>query len=272
MIYMRYYLFFLTLFSLHSFLCFGARVDTVDVYSETMDKSIKTVIIQPEKRTKDILPTLYLLHGYSGKYSDWVLKAPHIKEFADLYEILIVCPDGGFGSWYWDIEGDTNYQYETFVSNELIHFVENEYGAERDRKYRAITGLSMGGHGAMSLALKHQDIYSAVGSTAGGVDYRPFPNNWEIKDRLGSYDQNKEKWDAHTVMEMLNLYKPKELKIFIDCGQQDFFYKVNEKLHEKLNYLNIPHHYLTLPGGHNWDYWKESIKYQIVFFSDVFFN
>lgn len=267
---MKNNLFLFILFLFCAFQLQAAKVDTVSIYSQAMGKEIKTVIIEPEKKSVEAYSTLYLLHGYSGNYSNWILNAPHISDLADQYGILIVCPDGGFGSWYWDIAGDKDYQYETFVSKELVGYIEQNFKVNTNKNHRAITGLSMGGHGALYLALRHQDVFGAVGSTAGGVDFRPFPTKWEIKDRLGEYAHNKEKWDQNTVYEMLYLYQPKSLEIFIDCGTEDFFHTVNERLHERMKYLNIPHHYLTLPGGHNWKYWKESIKYQMVFFNDFF--
>lgn len=248
----------------------AAKVDTLDVPSLAMHKSIRTVIIQPENTNNESLPTLYLLHGYGGKYSDWVNKVPAIKELVDNLGILIVCPDGGTGSWYWDMTNDKNFQYETFVAKELVNYVDEHYPVLKDRKKRGITGLSMGGHGALYLAIKHQDVFGAAGSTAGGVDIRPFPNNWDMSKRLGQYDENPQKWDEHTVMELTHLIKPNSLELFIDCGTNDFFYRVNCKLHEKLTYLNIQHRFLTMPGAHNWDYWSKSILYQLIFFKDYF--
>ncbi len=250
----------------------AAQVDTVLVKSTAMGKAIKTVVIQPENSKSKNLPTLYLLHGYSGNYANWVDKVPKIKELVDKLEMVVVCPDGGYGSWYWDIPNDKNYQYETFVSKELVDFVESNYAVAKDRAKRGITGLSMGGHGALYLAIKHQDTFAAAGSTAGGVDIRPFPNNWEMAKRLGPYHEQQEAWNTHTVMEMTHLIKPNSLSLFIDCGTEDFFYKVNLKLHEKLTYLNIPHRFLTMPGAHNWDYWSKSILYQMMFFHDFFYQ
>ncbi|MVZ61936.1 alpha/beta hydrolase [Sphingobacterium humi] len=249
---------------------YAAKVDTVAVASKAMGKSIKTVVIRPDQPKQQKMPVLYLLHGYSGDYANWVNKVPAVKELVDRTGIMIVCPDGGYGSWYWDIKGDKNYQYETFVAKELVAYVDGHYATNSDRSQRGITGLSMGGHGAMYLAIRHQDVFSAVGSTAGGVDIRPFPNNWEMAKRLGSYAENPEKWNQHTVMELTHLIQPKSLEIFVDCGTEDFFFAVNEKLHEKLSYLNVPHRYLTMPGGHTWDYWSKSIHYQLAFFSEVF--
>lgn len=248
----------------------AAKVDTLDIASAAMKKNIRTVVIQPENSKSKDFPTLYLLHGYSGSYKDWVSKVPAVKELADRLGIVIVCPDGGFGSWYWDVANDQNFQYETFVAKELVQYIDEKYPVIKDRTKRGITGLSMGGHGALYLAIRHQDTFGAAGSTAGGVDIRPFPNNWEMAKRIGEYASNPEVWDRHTVMEMTHLIKPKSLELFIDCGTDDFFYEVNCKLHEKLSYLNIPHRFLTMPGAHNWDYWSKSVLYQLTFFHDYF--
>lgn len=251
--------------------CNAASVDTISIFSETMNKDIKTVVIRPEGVVDKPLATLYLLHGYSGNYSNWVEKVPQIKALADQYNYVIVCPDGGYGSWYWDSPIDESYRYETFISKELVFAIESKYNVIKDRAGRAITGLSMGGHGALYLAIQHQDVFGAAGSTSGGVDIRAFPNNWEIIKRLGAYHDNKDRWESHTVINMLHLIKPNSLKIIIDCGYSDFFYKVNQNLHEELLYLNIPHTYLNFPGAHNWAYWSQSIVYQMAFF-DLYFK
>src|SRR5450432_1464541 len=124
----------------------AAIVDTVDTYSPSMKKNIKAVIIRPDNYAgAKELPVLYLLHGYSGNYADWIIKAKGFEKGADLYNMIIVCPDGGFSSWYWDSPLDANFQYETYISNELISWVDNKYKTIKNRKGRAITGLSMGG-------------------------------------------------------------------------------------------------------------------------------
>ena len=68
-------------------------------------------------------------------------------------------------------------RYETFISKELIAYTDKNLNAIPDRSKRAITGLSMGGHGAMWNAIRHQDVFGAVGTTSGGMDIRPFPNS-----------------------------------------------------------------------------------------------
>lgn len=92
----------------------------------------------------------------------------------------------------------------------------------------------MGGHGALYLAIRHQDVFGAAGSMSGGVDFRPFPEKWDIKLRLGDQKTHKENWDKNTVMAQLPLLKDGALQLIIDCGTEDFFFDVNVKLHEAL--------------------------------------
>ena len=160
--------------------------------------------------------------------------------------------------------------YETFVAKELVDFVDSRYPTVPDRRHRAITGLSMGGHGALYLAIRHQDTFGAAGSMSGGVDFRPFPDNWDIKKRLGEKSEYPENWDRNTVMAQLPLLKPGALSMVFDCGTEDFFYEVNCNLHDEMARLKIPHEFTTRPGAHNWDYWRRSLRDHLLFFSDFF--
>jgi S-formylglutathione hydrolase FrmB len=248
----------------------AAIVDTVNTYSVSMKKNIKAVVITPDNyANSQSLPVVYLLHGYSGNYSDWVIKGKGFEKLVDQYQVIIVCPDGN-NSWYWDSPVDSNYKYETYVSKELVNWIDSKYKTIKDRKGRGITGLSMGGHGALYLALKHQDVFGVAGSMSGGVDIRPFPNNWDMALRLGRYSDRPDNWEKYTVINMLHLLRPNSLSLLIDCGTEDFFYKVNENLHQELLYRNIPHDYITRPGAHNWNYWQNAIQFQLLFMSNYF--
>ena len=264
-------IFFLFALLVTSVMSMAAIVDTVTTYSLSMKKDIKAVVIRPQNYDAlEGVPVVYLLHGYSDNYSGWITKAPGIAQLADQYGIMIVCPDGGYGSWYWDSMADPAFKYETYIASELVQWVDSKYRTIKNRKGRAITGLSMGGHGALYLAIKHLDVFGAAGSMSGGVDIRPFPNNWEISKRLGEYSAEPARWEQNTVINMLHLLNPKSLKLMIDCGTGDFFYAVNEKLHQEMIYRNIPHDYISRPGAHNWPYWQNAIKYQLVFMNDFF--
>jgi S-formylglutathione hydrolase FrmB len=249
----------------------AAVVDTIQIYSQSMQKNIKTIVITPDNYTSSKeFPVVYLLHGYSGNHLDWINKAKGFEKAVDQYNLIIVCPDGGYGSWYWNSPVDPKSQYETFVSDELVKAIDAKYKTIKNRTGRAITGLSMGGHGALYLAIKHQDIFGAAGSMSGGVDIRPFPNNWDMAKKLGTYAEQPERWEKNTVINMLYLLTPNSLAIIIDCGIDDFFFKVNENLHQQLMYRNIPHDFITRPGAHTWPYWTNAVKFQLLFMKNYF--
>ena len=122
----------------------------------------------------------------------------------------------------------------------------------------------------VSVAIRHKDVFGAVGSMSGGVDIRPFPKNWEMSKQLGEQSANKKRWDAHTVMTQLDKIANKDLAIIFDCGSDDFFFKVNCKLHDELLKRGIYHDFIVRPGKHNWIYWNNSIEYQWLFFKKFF--
>ena len=128
----------------------------------------------------------------------------------------------------------------------------------------------MGGHGALFLGIRHQDVYGSMGSMSGGVDIRPFPTRWNIAKRLGSIEEYPQNWEDNTVINLTHLLEPGAMNIIIDCGTEDFFFEVNCSLHEKLLDAKIPHEFYTRPGKHNWKYWLNAIKYQVLYFNDCF--
>ncbi len=256
------------------FLCgqslYAAKVDSLMVYSPSMDKPIECRIVTPDNYDQgERLPAVYLLHGYSGDAKGWVEKY-NICEMADQYSMIVVIPDGGFSSWYWDSPIDSSMKYETFVSKELIDYVDANYLTIADRKARAVTGLSMGGQGAMYLSIRNQDVFGAVGSMSGGVDIRPFPENWDMAKRLGTIEEHPENWEEFTVMNQLDRLQPKSLAIVFDCGVDDFFFDVNNALHEELTKRDIPHTYTTAPGAHTLQYWRTSLPHHFLFFNNFF--
>ena len=250
----------------------AATVDTVVIYSNCMHKNVKCVVIKPDGYTNDTMrfPVVYLLHGWSGNYADWVLTDPGLLSAVDKNGVIAVCPDGNYDSWYLNSPVDTSMKYETNVALEIPDFIDAHYKTIANRKARAITGLSMGGHGALYLALKHKDVFGAAGSTSGGVDFRPFPENWGIKKYLGDYNSHKENWDKNVVVSLVDSLGNGELKLIIDCGVNDFFIQVNRALHQKLLDKKIDHDYIERPGEHNWTYWNNSIQYQLLFFHNFF--
>lgn len=263
-------LFSLTLiWSIH---LFAASVDTLSIYSAAMHKNIKCVVIKPDVRSEKNpnFPVVYLLHGYSDNYAFWVNEISVIKHYADEFKILMVCPDGGYNSWYLDSPVNPAVRYETHIIKEVIPYVDTHYPTISDRQHRAITGLSMGGHGAFYLALRHTDLFGAVGSTSGGVDITPFKKRWELAQQLGDTVTHQDNWKNNTIINMIDHYPADSLVIIFDCGTEDFFHQVNKNLHEKMLKLHILHDYIERPGGHTISYWQNSIPYQLLFFHRYF--
>ncbi len=246
----------------------AGTVDTVAVYSAAMAKNVTVVVVVPDESGPH--PTVYLLHGYSGGAFDWT-RHTDLGALADRYGVVIVCPDGSTNSWYLDSPRDPKSRYETFVAEELPAFVEAQYAVVKGREGRAITGLSMGGHGALFLALRHPDFYVAAASMSGGLDLRFNPDKWEIKKLLGPYAQNAEAWGEHSVSTLAARADTSTVPaLLIDCGVDDFFIEENRLVHRILLQRQIPHDYVERPGGHTWEYWTRVLPYHLAFFREFF--
>jgi S-formylglutathione hydrolase FrmB len=266
------YIFLLLFVYIFSASSFAGTVDTVSIYSNSMHKYLKAVVIKPDsyKKKKNSFPVVYLLHGYDGWYSNWIIRVPELMNYADQYQTVIVCPDGAKSSWYFDSPVDTSYKYETHVATELVNFIDKNYRTMADKNHRAITGLSMGGHGALFLALRHSDVFGAAGSMSGGVDLKESRNRFDIMKRIGDTILQAGNWHDMTVINLIENYTNTGVKIFFDCGDKDIFIDGNRRLHQKMQQLKIPHTYVEGPGEHNWDYWQKSIGMQLYFFGKFF--
>jgi S-formylglutathione hydrolase FrmB len=250
----------------------AATVDTVSIYSNAMHKAFYCVVIKPDsyKKKKNQFPVVYLLHGFSGTYSDWIKKVPQIKNEVDQLQLLIVCPDGGYSSWYFDSPLDSSMKYETYIGFEVPAYIDAHYRTIKNRTARATTGLSMGGHGALFLSFRHADIFGACGSMSGGVDLNDSRNKFEIIKRLGDTILQADNWKKYSVINVIENRPKEDLAIIFDCGMDDFFHPGNKKLHEKMLQLKIPHDYIERPGQHDWNYWSNSVEYQLLFFRKYF--
>ena len=263
------FLLFAFIFSLSLFSF--ASVDTVSIYSNAMHKNIKAIVVKPKsyKKEKDFA-VVYLLHGAYGNYENWIKKVPALQTYANMYKILIVCPDGADNSWYFDSPIDTTYKFETHIAYEVPAFIDANYKTKKDRKYRAIAGLSMGGHGAMFIAFRHSETFGACGSMSGALNVGSITKGYDVDKRLGDYERNKTYYNDFSVLNIIEK-KPKDsLAIIIDCGEKDFIYGMSKATHEKMNKLNIAHDYIVRPGKHDWFYWANAVGYQLLFFKNYF--
>jgi S-formylglutathione hydrolase FrmB len=174
---------------------------------------------------------------------------------------------GGFNTWYFDSPVNPEVKWQQFLTKELIPFVDASYRTIAKREGRAITGLSMGGHGSFYTAFRHPELFIAAGSTSGGVDFRPWPDNWDIAAMLGKKSEHEKNWDEGVVINNLNALPKAKMALYFDCGVNDFFLEVNRTLDKKMTDMKIVHSYEEFPGGHTQDYWGRSLPKHVEFFS-----
>ena len=276
---------FLLLYTYSLFTSAGV-VDTLKVHSVVMNRDVPVVVVRPSstvaqspakgKRSKKAAmpavakcPVVYLLHGAFANEYKWLEVKPTLPAIADEMQMIFVTPYA-LNSWYFDSPVNKEFMYETFITKELVPWIDAHFPTLADRNHRAVTGLSMGGHGALFLSSRHIDLFGAAASMSGGVDIRLFPLNWNIPDVLGEMASNRKSWDEHSVMECVKQLKNGDVAIAFDCGESDFFIEVNRALHARLLSLGIDHDFTTRPGGHTDQYWSNSLDYQLLFFKKFF--
>jgi putative tributyrin esterase len=271
----RYTLFFLFTLSL---LTAQAKVDTLVIQSPSMQKTLKAGVVTPDsykKKKNGPYPVLYLLHGYSDNFSNWLKVPPQqdlLQTMADKYQLIIVTPDGGYGSWYFDSPIDRTSQYETFITQELRQEIENRYRTITSREGRFVSGLSMGGHGALYLSARHPELYLAASSMSGtvnvaGIDRKNLLPS--IEAVLGPKEENQPVYEFNSIVHMVEQLKKNGLYLTIDCGVDDFLIEDNRELHRRLVEAKVPHDYTERPGAHSWTYWGNSLEHHLLFFQKV---
>ena len=259
-----------------------AKVDTISVYSPSMKKSLKAAITFPSSYQKgqSRYPVVYLLHGGSGAYSDWYQKVTEkgiVNQLAEEHKVLIVTPGVGPASYYYDSPLLDSVRYETYMIQELIPFIDKNYRTLAQKESRAITGLSMGGHGAITLAAKHPTLFIAAGSMSGvmnidtdlwkvGEDFRSLRKKGQI-EILGPINYQGPLFNPYTAVGLVDQLKSQKVSLIIDCGVDDFLIETNRQMHSLLMEKKVAHEYIERPGAHTWNYWTEALPVQFFFLS-----
>ncbi|EJL60039.1 alpha/beta hydrolase [Flavobacterium sp. CF136] len=267
-----------------SSMSYAAKTDTLQVASAAMNKTYKIAVVLPDSyaKSKTSLPVLYLLHGAYGHFDDWLKKTPNknlVKNLADQYNLIIVMPEGETFSFYLDSPVNKGSQFETFITQEVIQKVDKTYKTISNKSGRVITGLSMGGHGALYLSAKHPDLFCAAGSMSGALDMTVMLNRDPsaqvvklMEPVFGDKNADPEMYAKYSVLGMLDKIKSNKLPLIIDCGVDDFLIEPNRELHRRLVYNKVEHDYTERPGAHTWDYWENSLPYHVLFFSKILFK
>lgn len=264
----------------------GKVFDNLSVKSALLKSDRKFAIYLPPdyETSQRSYPVLYLLHGAGDDQTGWVqfgevlrITDNAIKE-GTATPMIIVMPDANTGKrgYFNTVEGD--WRYEDFFFTELMPYVEKTYRIKTDRRYRAISGLSMGGGGTFMYALHHPELFSSACPLSAYVG--PLTVE-ELKERRTRSNETATVSDAalqtyfeqHNALSLINgmdVEKLKSVKWFIDCGDDDFLYEGNSLVHIALRKKEIPHEFRIRDGVHNWTYWRESLPKVLEFVSDTF--
>jgi S-formylglutathione hydrolase FrmB len=238
-----------------------------------MKKNLKCVVIMPAAYKNNSLKfeTVYLLHGHSGSFSNWIKYVPQLSHYADQFNLLIVCPDGAFSSWYFDSPVDSTMQFETYISKEVANYIDEHYHTIKDRKARAITGLSMGGHGGLFLGFRHADFFGACGSMSGALMIDLITDKrYGLNKLLGDTATNMHYYKELSILAEMEHYPKDSVAVIIDCGTEDFIVEMSRNVHKKMLDLKIPHDYTERPGKHDWKYWATAVEFQLLYFRNYF--
>ena len=262
----------------------GKVFDNLSMKSKILNMDRKYAIyLPPDYYTSErSYPVLYLLHGSGDDQTGWVQfgEVPHIADKAIKDGIatamIIVMPDGNTGrrGYFNDIKGD--WQYEDFFFQEFMPFIEKTYRIKAQKRYRAISGLSMGGGGTFVYALHHPELFSAacpLSASAGALTLdeakRNFArNNPNLSDTTIAAYHNR-----YSVLPLINSMPDslkKTVRWFIDCGDDDFLFEGNSLAHIAMKKREIPHEFRIREGAHNWSYWRASLPVVLEFISAGF--
>ncbi|MGY4538503.1 enterochelin esterase-like enzyme [Mucilaginibacter sp. UYNi724] len=262
----------------------GKVYDNLTLNSKILKSERKYAIyLPPDYETSGrTYPVLYLLHGAGDDQTGWV-------QFGEVLSItdkairdgvatpmIIIMPDANTGhrGYFNNVKGDWN--YENFFFTELMPFVEKKYKIKAEKHYRAIAGLSMGGEGSFIYALHHPELFSSACPLSAATGF------WNLDEAKGyckeEYPQVTDTaisnyYNKYSVSQLMNAIpdaKKKDVRWFMDVGDDDFLYEGNGLVHNLMRKNNIPHEYRVRDGAHNWTYWRASLPNVLEFVSQAF--
>jgi S-formylglutathione hydrolase FrmB len=211
---------------------------------------------------------MYLLHGLSDDHTIW-LRRTSIERYAEEIGIAVVMPDGG-RSFYCDAASGP--AFAVAIAEELPSTMEACFALRSDRGGRAVAGLSMGGYGAIGLALKYPERYCAASSHSGALHFGNEPatglEQYPVEfEQITGKDVPGGPCDLFSLVERADRSGLPKLRL--DCGTEDHLLDVNRRFHEHLTRLGIDHEYREYPGAHEWPYWDEHVRETLSFVRDA---
>ena len=258
--------------------------DNLKMESEILNMERKYAVYLPPdyEISSRSYPVLYLLHGLGDDQTGWI-QFGEVKKIADnsilngdATPMIIIMPDANTGRiGYFNIPSK-NWMYEDFFFNEFMPYVESKYRIKSDKRFRAISGLSMGGGGTLTYALHRPDMFSAaapLSSATGSIDVD------ESLERIKRYgfqftrDEMQSLLKTNHPLELIDdipLNKLNSVRWYIDCGDDDYLFEDNSLLHIAFKKRGINHEYRVRDGAHTWTYWRESLPTVLEFVSAGF--
>ena len=223
------------------------------------------LVAEPTSR----FPVLYLLHGAYDDYSSWPTHCrEQLKALAAQYGIIIICPDGEPFGWYANSLSDPHSQIEKYFVEELIPEIDRQFPVATGK--RAIAGLSMGGHGALVLALRHPQLFTSVSSMSGILDITKHTKNWHLSEVFGPYEENTKEWTEHSAYQLCAKEQGRliDFPIMATVGLDDTLALADNRAFNKLLSqlkLSIEYIYLETEGNHDWAYWSGQLPGHVEF-------
>jgi enterochelin esterase-like enzyme len=251
---------------------------TVKSQALGMDRNYAVYLPEGYENSDVSYPVLYLLHGSGDDHTGWV-QFGQVRHIADkaiaegkAAPMIIVMPDANTGVKGYFNQPDGSFAYEDFFFNELIPHIEKTYRVRTERRYRAISGLSMGGGGTVFYSLHHPELFAAaapLSATTSGA-WIIARNSKASQEQLDTFNK---KYGFEYILnnaskeEMDNI---KRVRWYVSCGDDDFLYKDNSMMHILFREKEIPHEYRVKDGGHTWTYWRMELPLVMEFVSKSF--
>lgn len=237
---------------------------SVNYYSHSLEHASSFNILFPDSPdAKEPWGVYYLLHGLSDDHTTWMRRSL-IERYTLGMPLVVVMPDGGRG-WFTNAEvGDA---YEDDLLKDVMGLVERNFPVKKERAGRAIGGLSMGGFGAIKLALKHPKLFASANSHSGvlGLLRNPFEGKLLMKEFVPIFGEDSRGGPEDPFALAEEVDREHLPALWIDCGEEDPFLLQNRAFHAHLDKLEIPHVYQEFPGTHNWQYWGEHVREALTF-------
>ena len=263
----------------------GKVWDNLSMKSKILNMERKFAIYLPPdyETSQRSYPVLYLLHGAGDDQTGWVQFGEVLRitdetiNTGTATSMVIVMPDANTGQrgYVNDIKG--LWRYEDFFFQEFMPYIEKTYRIKGEKRYRAISGLSMGGEGTFIYALHHPELFSSacpLSAATGPKSIEELKNYrlWGTTEGIGEADQKAyfAKYSVLSLIDSIPDNQKKAVRWYIDCGDDDFLYEGNCMVHIAMRKKEIPHEFRIRDGVHSWTYWRASLPTVLEFVSMSF--